>query len=186
MYAAALALIVLGLSAASAVTADAPGADSTPPPVTVLPQPPDSDPAAQLAHLVDLWHDAHLKADADLIRKYQGELLAYMQADLERTRWRYDVCRKRAGAAGLDRAGDPLSPQEQQLVDQLTDADQWLKVKKRLRHAFESSAAFSNRLRLLGDYLQVLRLESGRSLPPMADTQPTPDSGSTPLSNCDE
>lgn len=186
MYAPVLILLLLGLSAASGVTSDTPAADSTPQPVVVLHQPADSEPAAQLARLIDLWHDAYLKADSERIRKWQGDLIAFMYADIERTRWRYDACRKRAEAAGLDRADGALSPLEQDLVDQLTDADQWLKVKKRLRHGFENSTAFSNRYRLLGDYLQVLRLESGRALPPMADTDSVPDSASPPVSDCDE
>lgn len=124
-----------------------------------------------LIHLNDLWHDANLKADSDQIAKWERRINEFLRADIEQTRWRYEVCRKQTEGYSSKVNGVPLSAEQLEVLDELADVDQWLKVKKRLLKGFENSQAFSNRYRLVGDYLQVLRMEHDQLQVKMAENQ---------------
>ncbi len=124
-----------------------------------------------LIQLINLWHDANLKADSDQIVKWERRIIEFFRRDIEQTRWRYEVCRKRTEGFTSRAKGVPLTAEQLEVLDDLADVDQWLKVKKRLLKGFENSQAFSNRYRLVGDYLQVLRMEHDQTQVKMAENQ---------------
>lgn len=121
----------------------------------------------KLHHGVDLWHDANLKGDTDKIRKYRNRLFELIRSDL--TNSRQEIAR---GEAELSRSwkefkgeqpkSDEKADDRHDLRDDVNDLKQrqlLARTKAKLFVTLKRSEAFSNRFRLLNDYLDLLRGE---------------------------
>ncbi|MFH1686923.1 MAG: hypothetical protein ABIE70_05305 [bacterium] len=123
----------------------------------------------QLSHLIDLWHDANLKGDQSKIDQLAQQLEEMLHRDMDATARAISQAQaeKARSAREFHRGHRHWSEKvddKRDLSDDIHDADQLretLKVKKRLAASISKSPAFSNRYRLLGDYMDVMRHEVG-------------------------
>ncbi|RKX25421.1 MAG: hypothetical protein DRP47_09845 [Candidatus Zixiibacteriota bacterium] len=124
----------------------------------------------KLAHFVDLWHDATLKGDRNLVFQRQEEIMEIIKADLG---WSYqyiDECEKEWEKSGSNYAkkslgNDGTGKIHAKTWDNRVDfkkARSIVKTKQRIAGAISRTEAFSNKLRLLGDYQELLRRELDR------------------------
>ena len=162
-------VLLVCLTVAAAVSATEP--PSADPAETVMTRTIQTESPGGLIDLINQWHDANLKADSDQIARSERRIVEFLRTDIERTRWRYEICRKRTQEFSSRPVGVPLTAEQLEALDDLASADQWLKVKKRLLKGFENSRAFSNRYRLAGDYLQILRMEQDQLQVKMAENE---------------
>ena len=126
---------------------------------------------ARVSHLIDLWHDANLKADGSMILRRSDQIVKLLRTDIRDQQLRVDKMRVRLTSLEENSKGTPPTLKEQQLLEKLARADDFLKVKKRLLGAFSRTRYFSNKYRLLGDYVDILQLEQDRRRPAMADNE---------------
>ena len=125
--------------------------------------------AKQLAHMIDLWHDANLKSDAGLIKKYEEKLHSIIGADVQ-----FSVQKVRRFEAEVNLSvGEHQADQGNRVenkadyrafqnnVADLKTARELAKVKEKLDFAVRNSESFSNKYRLLNDYLDILSREVG-------------------------
>ena len=102
----------------------------------------------KLIRATDLWHDANLKGDHDKIVKSEKAIFEVIQADLNFSR---DHLKKERHIA--DSVGTVVY---QEKVKQVAGM---LRVKERLLQSLRHAEAFSNKYRLLGDYIDLLKME---------------------------
>jgi len=116
----------------------------------------------KLSHFVSLWREANLNDDANRAGQYEMELTDMLRTDIRQCMAQIDKCKQQlcsnveTGSVSTVSAGDL---QRAVLLDNMQDADSLLKTKKRLLGAIIHSSAFSNKFRLLGDYMELLRRE---------------------------
>lgn len=123
----------------------------------------------QLSNAMDLWHDANLKGDQGKIDKYAQELNNMLHKDMEATarvlaQAQVERVRSAREYRSDDKQRSEKADDKRDLVDDRRDAQQLrgiLKVKKRLASSIAKSPAFSNKYRLLGDYMDVMKQEVG-------------------------
>ncbi len=123
----------------------------------------------QLSGSIDRWVEANLAGDQQRARVLETSILNQLGADVTATHRR--IKQSQAGSAGpaARDAEDRPSPRTGVREGEgaaggdstLEQAAQLLRVKERLASAIARSQAFSNKYRLLGDYLEVLRREMG-------------------------
>jgi hypothetical protein len=119
------------------------------------------------SHAVDLWHDAYLKGDAELIAKYEEQLEELVDTDLKHTRSEVTRQQRQVAQAAMvieRREGNRHWEERVEARGDLREeehdfhrAQNWLSVKKRLSASIAKTEAFSNRLRLFNTYTEALR-----------------------------
>ncbi len=130
----------------------------------------------RLTHAVDLWHDANLKGDRTAIEKCEMALQDLMEHDLDLTQAQLSQDGKAAAqsALGFKRGARSWSEQVDDQND-LGKEKQLFGAKKRLANTWANSDAFSNKYRLINDYLDVLRRQTGTERIQLAeDTEELP------------
>ena len=123
----------------------------------------------ELSHEIDLWHDAILKRNAKRARKHQKRIFSLIDSDI---RARSQAVRRyeREGNKSVKnivenvRADEPISASEKYAakddIKDLRKARQLVKAKEILFDSIKRTETFSNRYRLLGDYLEIVRREN--------------------------
>jgi len=122
-----------------------------------------------LSHEIDLWHDAALKRNGKRTRTHEKRMLDIIKADIQ-ARERV-ICRfeNEAVAAVKDVVSEPdpiaVAPavEKREARDDIKDlrkAKQLVKAKELLFDSIKRTDTFSNRYRLLGDYLEIVKRES--------------------------
>ncbi len=113
-----------------------------------------------LSHTVDLWHDANLKGIGARIAKYDKEIVDIADNDIRTSeahlaQYRSEVGRSKAEAnqphvARIAKADDRWDLKQVRTMTQ---------IKRRLIDSYDKSDQFSNKYRLINDYLAVLKRE---------------------------
>ncbi|HEX2898071.1 MAG TPA: hypothetical protein VHP63_08495 [candidate division Zixibacteria bacterium] len=122
-----------------------------------------------LSHEIDLWHDSALKRNGKRMRAHEKRIFDMIQDDLQaRDRLIYRYENEAAGSVknvvqepGTVSAAPAV--EKRQAVNDIKDlrkARQLLKAKELLFDSIKRTDTFSNRYRLLGDYLEIVRRES--------------------------
>ena len=123
----------------------------------------------ELSHEVDLWHDAILKRNAKRVRKHQKRIFSLIDSDI---RARSQAVRRYEREANKSvknivenvRADEPVSASEKYAakddIKDLRKARQLVKAKEILFDSIKRTETFSNRYRLLGDYLEIVSREN--------------------------
>ncbi len=123
----------------------------------------------RLAYTMDLWCDATLKGDKKAEQRYEQEIFAFLERDIAADEQLVDACTRQA----VEELYGPLVRDSSNLVvvDSgyrpvvspllFAQARDLFERKKAVFDALKESDAFSNKYRLLGDYIQLLRRELG-------------------------
>lgn len=114
-----------------------------------------------LKHAVDLWHDANLLENADLIARYEILIDNILRADLRATDMVLKTLEAECKADGS--AKDPKVKAE------LEDIHRLLYEKEKLARDVRESETFSEKYRCLGGYINALRRELGMPKLRLAD-----------------
>lgn len=120
-----------------------------------------------LSHTIDLWHDANLKGTGARIEQYEKEIVSIAKNDIRTSeilvaQYRHEVVRSRAEASRPNTSRVGRVDDRTDLRDDRQDAKQArtiVQVKQRLIASFVKSTQFSNKYRLINDYLAVLKGE---------------------------
>jgi len=123
----------------------------------------------QLSKTVDRWVEANLKGDDKRVKRYEQAILNQIRDDIvssQRLVDRYDAEIRRSAkeCQGTHSSQADRHDNRADLRDDVKDlyrARQLLKIKERLASTLSRTATFSNKYRLLGDYLETLRRELG-------------------------
>ncbi len=102
----------------------------------------------KLIRATDLWQDANLKGDHGKIVKSERVIFEVIQADIDYSREQLKKVRHIADSLGT------IVSQER--VKQVAGM---LRVKERLLSSLGHAEAFSNKYRLLGNYIDLLKME---------------------------
>ena len=108
----------------------------------------------KLAHYIDLWHKANLKGDRKLILSYEEDILDVIKFDI-RTSQAFVTYNEKKEADENDKSTYLYDPGWKN-INKMSSI---LKAKKRLAGSFTRTTSFSNKLRLLGDYQELMRRE---------------------------
>jgi len=118
---------------------------------------------SNLKHHIDLWHDANLKGDQEKIALYEGGLNDIIGDDIAQGK---KTVRSFAQIAVLESMSEPREGDQAELAknpirsnEQFKSMVTNLNSKKKLAEAVRKSKAFSNKYRLLGDYVYLLQQE---------------------------
>lgn len=122
-----------------------------------------------LSHEIDLWHDAALKRNGKRMRSHEKRIFDLVENDIQardRVVFRYEN-EKNASVHNAVKDGQPgqrvnvnESSQIRDDVKDLRKARQLVKAKQMLYDSIKRTDTFSNRYRLLGDYLEIVKRES--------------------------
>ncbi|MBU8933260.1 MAG: hypothetical protein KOO62_04565 [candidate division Zixibacteria bacterium] len=131
----------------------------------------------KLTHFVDLWHDATLKGRRDLVFQREQELMSIIMSDLGRSYKYLDECEEKSVHSNQERLSHPLeidgihqSSMEVPInPTNLQKTRSLIKAKQRIAGTISRSTAFSNKLRLFGDYQELLRRELDLERPKLAE-----------------
>lgn len=149
-----------------------------------LPQPKEEYPqtveainktVSSLSHHVDLWHDAILKGDEKAARHWEDELVKIVNGDLEdskRTVRHYARKSSLAGAVEMNTTKEENVNRDQDVSTAFRTALSILNTKEQLALSFSRTSAFSNKYRLISDYIEVLRKQLGMQKLKLADEGP--------------
>jgi cobalamin biosynthesis Mg chelatase CobN len=106
----------------------------------------------ELKSLIDQWYEAKLGGDRNQRDRFESAIIELVRVDMEETR---QLVRKIARQAALppdaDKPGDTLVQQA------FSQAHAYLNIKERLSQSFIRVEAFSNKYRLINDYVDLLR-----------------------------
>jgi hypothetical protein len=167
--------LLLGISASvlliAPVKAGQPEPDKAIPTAAIEQQQPDDcrnvgATLVKLGHFVDLWRDANLQNDGNRVRQYEMELTEMLRDDIRQCMEQMDHCKQKLCSESTNGSVSTVSDsdlQRAELLSDLHDADQLLKAKKYLLSGITRTGAFSNKFRLLGDYMELLRRELDRT-----------------------
>jgi hypothetical protein len=123
----------------------------------------------KLAYCIDLWYDAALKGDKGKTTRCERAIQQLLRADLDSTRLSMSqfgrlLDENQKLEVGVDSNCIKTDRFSAALVEaQGVYARQWdlYKTKERLVLGIEAANAFSNKYRLMSDYIEVLRREVG-------------------------
>ena len=172
MTARTVALLIVGIASLAALTVSAADRPSG---TRVIPEPlkeyyysglaPN-----RLAYAVDLWYDAVLKGDEPRVTAREKALLGLIQQDVDSTnlvleQFRQLLWQAQVASVVMPDTGQSLSD-DLPLLEYL-NRDRYsyevdiCKTKEKLVAAIRRSEAFSNKYRLISDYIEVLRRQVG-------------------------
>jgi hypothetical protein len=113
---------------------------------------------------IDRWHMANLEGDPGKIERHQSQIYAIIRADIKQSQAIVQRREKEAGQSAGDLQGTNHREQRQDLQADLTNlksARQLIMAKENLFLALKRSSSFSNKYRLLNDYVELLQGEFG-------------------------
>ena len=117
-----------------------------------------------LAHHIDLWHDANLKGDQEKIKLYEGVIDDIINENIAQTKAAVRNYAQLAVLEGVTSDDKELSLTEpDQTPNQSSEIFKGLvgnlNSQKKLSQAIQKTNVFSNKYRLLGDYIYLLKNE---------------------------
>jgi len=124
---------------------------------------------ARLSGTIDRWVEANLTGHNKKVHRYEESILEQIQADIASSRRqleRYEA-EVRSSAKEYNLLHQSRAARHDDRVDLRDDVKdlhltgRLLKEKERLASALHKVATFSNKYRLLGDYMEVMRRELG-------------------------
>ncbi len=123
----------------------------------------------RLSETIDHWVEANLTGHDKKARRYEESILEQIRADITTTRQQLERYEAEVDSSVREysRAHQSAAARHDDRVDLRDDikdlnlAKRLLKEKERLSSALREVAAFSNKYRLLGDYMEVMRRELG-------------------------
>ncbi len=120
-------------------------------------------PAESLSQAVDRWYEATLAGDNGKTRECEQRLVKLLAADIDRTQNELNLLTTHLTDKSSDSLIGPLPPDSQAnpIRDSLSILKDKVRLKRMLLGAITQSDAFSNKYRLLGDYVDLLRREVG-------------------------
>lgn len=118
----------------------------------------------KLGHFTDAWHLANLKNDKDKVFQFEMQMLQLLREDLTRCSKFVGACREQ-----LEHLQEG-TPEHSEKLLQVHYVDSCLKAKTRLLGGITRTTAFSAKLRLFGNYSELLRNELDRNLMHLAAT----------------
>lgn len=122
-----------------------------------------SVPADSLDVIVDQWYQAILAGDEGQADGLQRDIVRLLTIDIDRTQNRLTKLMEHSRSERADsnatiaEVASPINP----LGDSIDFLRSTLNVKKILLGSISKSDAFSNKYRLLGDYVELIRREVG-------------------------
>lgn len=118
----------------------------------------------ELKESIDRWHMANLEGDPDKVERHQSKLFGIIRADIKQSHTFVQRREKEADQSAGDLQGMDNREQRQGLRTDLTNlktSRQLVMVKENLFFALKRSKTFSNKYRLLNDYVELLQREFG-------------------------
>ena len=124
----------------------------------------------RLAYAVDLWYDAVLKGDEPRVTAREKDILGLIQQDVDSTnlvleQFRQLLWQAQVASVVMPDTGQSLSDDLPLLEylnrDRYSYEVDLYKTKEKLVAAIRRSDAFSNKYRLISDYIEVLRRQVG-------------------------
>ncbi len=121
-----------------------------------------------LSHEIDLWHDASLKRNSKRMKAHEKRIFDMIQDDIQardRVIYRFENEAGRSIKGVVSEPGPVAAApamEKHQAVDDIKDlrqAKQLVKAKELLFDSIKRTDTFSNRYRLLGDYLEIVNRE---------------------------
>ncbi|HOP06256.1 MAG TPA: hypothetical protein PLF13_03090 [candidate division Zixibacteria bacterium] len=118
-----------------------------------------------LEHAIDLWHDANLKNEEKLARQYMTQIQVIIEADLAYSQKQLEQAQQEKTASNQEQS-DPQESRYTRVDDHRDAVDDradlhrirdLYQAKKRLFSSINRGTSFSNRFRLLGDYVSVVK-----------------------------
>jgi hypothetical protein len=131
-----------------------------------------------LSHEIDLWHDSALKRNGKRMRSHEKRIFDIIQDDLQardRLIYRYENEAARSAKDVMQESGPTVvapAVEKRRAVNDIKDlrqARQLLKAKELLFDSIKRTDTFSNRYRLLGDYLEIVKRESRLNMVELAE-----------------
>ena len=113
---------------------------------------------------IDRWHMANLEGDPDKIERHQNKLFGLIRADIKKSHVGVQKRELEAGRSAGDLEGRNIREERHDLRVDLANlkvARQLVMAKEKLFFAVKRSKSFSNRYRLLNDYVELLQRELG-------------------------
>ncbi len=126
----------------------------------------------ELNHAINLWHDATLKGDGPLAARRFIDIETVIRTDISQNQMRVDKYRWQLEVGAKKDNSQEAALDRQKVMAKLSEADSWLKIKRRILSAVLRAEAFSNRYRLLGDYVEIMRRELDKAQKKMAIGDP--------------
>jgi hypothetical protein len=119
----------------------------------------------QLDRNIDLWHKANLRGNSKEIRRYEEDIFNLVRTDLAETRQLVEALQ--VGASSINNSAD--QSKKHRKAENLQEAKLRLQLKEQLAASLFRTNAFSNKYRLLGNYMEVLRSELGATQTQLAE-----------------
>ncbi len=113
---------------------------------------------------IDQWHMANLEGAPDKIERHQSKLFGIIRVDIKQSHIFVQRREREAGASASDLQETSNRNQQQDLRVDLANlkiARQLVMAKEKLFFALKRSKTFSNKYRLLNDYVELLQRELG-------------------------
>jgi len=118
-----------------------------------------------LSHTVDLWHDANLKGIGAKIVQYDNEIVDIAKNDIRTSEAHIAQCRSEVSRSKVESDRPHITrigkaDDQRDLRDDRYDLKQArtiTQIKQRLIDSYDKSDQFSNKYRLINDYLAVLK-----------------------------
>lgn len=119
--------------------------------------------ADSLDIVIDLWYQATLAGDNSQANEYENKILRLLSIDIECTQERLLKMIEQAKSAQNDTDAKTATADSlpSPLQDSINFLHSRLKVKRILSSTISDSDAFSNKYRLLGDYVELIRRDVG-------------------------
>jgi len=123
----------------------------------------------KLAYCIDLWYDAALKGDKTKAAQFEQMINDILRTDLDSTRQALSLFgRQLDESQKAELARDSSSALNNKFSPEILEAQElygveWksYKSKERLVESIAGSGSFSNKYRLMSDYIEVLRRDVG-------------------------
>jgi hypothetical protein len=129
-----------------------------------------------LSHHIDLWHDAILKGNREKAGHYEREIQRILRSDIRETRKAVRYYARRAAAeSSLEDDQEQVSGDGQETAVEfaLRRSVSLLSSKTQLSRSFDRTDAFSNKYRLVNDYVGLLRKQLEMPQPKLAGEKVT-------------
>ncbi len=131
-----------------------------------------------LLHHVDLWHDAILKGDRQRVRYYEQEIRGILRSDITATEQTVRHYARKAALAKHKQTQDqqPVGVKSTKATERrlFRQSLTLLNTKEHLSRSFIRTEAFSNKYRLINDYIDLLRKQLDMPHPELASEKLAP------------
>ncbi|HUV29596.1 MAG TPA: hypothetical protein VMY05_00705 [Acidobacteriota bacterium] len=130
-----------------------------------------------LSHHIDLWHDAVLKGNTANVNRFEAEILKIVRSDIEKAQTAVTFYARKAALSPPQMDGDRASvsgPRVGVERDAFRRSKSMLSAKEQLSLSFTRSDAFSNKYRLINDYVDLLRKQLDMPKVELAEQKASP------------